>query len=442
MIAEKLLYYAMEAGLEQAEVYQSLTHSIRFNIMDQKVHEFTVSDKTGVSLRGTYDGRCAGAYTEKTDDRELKALAQRCHDLACFLETEDTVLFTRGEKAMVDDRSDDHLSSLAIEDKIAYMKKLEKTVLALDPRVKRVSRCAYQEVVSENILNNTLGLDGDRKSSLGLITLSVIASNGQEQVNSFGWRIIKDLDEKSLKDLAQEVAEEATGKLGAVRIPSAKMPVILREDAASDLVGSLWSMFSAEQIRKELSVMKGKLNQQVMSPLITIVDDPQMKDGVCSCDFDDEGVPTQKTVIVEKGVFLHPLYDRKNALKEDKKSTGNGFKNGCSAPVQISPTNLIVKNGEKSLEEMIASIEEGVLITDVEGLHAGLNPLTTDFSLQASGYKIEKGKKAYPVHLITIAANYIEMMNHITALGNDGRQGLDGVCCPSIQIDSLAVSGE
>ena len=442
MIAEKVCYYAAQEGLEQAEVYQTLTHSIRFNILEQNVHEFVVSDKTGISLRGTYDGRCAGAYTEKTDDKALKALAQRCRQLAGFLESEDTVLFTEGKEPLRDDRHDPRLSQLSIEDKISYVKKLEKTVLSLDPRIRRVSRCAYQEVDSENRLMNTLGLDGERKSSLGLITLSVIAAENEEQVNSFGWRIIKDLDDNTLKELAQEVAEEATGKLGAVRIPSAKMAAIIREDAASDLVGSLWSMFSAEQIRKELSVMKGKQGQKVMSELITLVDDPQMKDGVCSCDFDDEGVLTEKTVIVDKGVFLNPLYDRKNALKENRRSTGNGFKNGCASPVQISPTNLIVENGEQSLDEMIASIDEGVLITELQGLHAGLNPLTTDFSLQASGYKIEKGKKAYPVHLITIAANYIEMMNSIVAVGNDGRQGLDGVSCPSLQIESLSISGE
>ena len=231
-------------------------------------------------------------------------------------------------------------------------------------------------------------------------------------------------------------------KLSAVRIPSGRYPAILRYDVATDLLGSLWSMFSSEQIQKDLSVLKDRQGQAVMSPLITIVDDPQLPDGFVSCDFDDEGVPTQRTVLVEKGVFKEALYDRKSALKANRASTGNGFKNGCSSPVQISPTNLLVEPGDQSLDAMIAQMEEGVLITDLQGLHAGLNPLTTDFSLQASGFKIEKGQIAYPIHLITIAANYLEMMNSIVALGNDGRQDLNGVRCSSLYVENLAISGE
>ena len=231
-------------------------------------------------------------------------------------------------------------------------------------------------------------------------------------------------------------------KLDAVSIPSGSYRTILRYDVATDLLASLWAMFSAEQIQKDLSILKDRQGESIMSPLITIVDEPQLPDGFSSCDFDDEGVPTQRTVIVENGVFKEALFDRKSALKGGRASTGNGFKNGCSAPVQVSPTNLLVKPGDLSLDEMIAQTEDGVLITDLQGLHAGLNPLTSDFSLQASGFKIEQGKLAYPIHLITIAGNYLEMMNSILALGCDGRQDLNSVSCGSLLVDQLAISGE
>ena len=442
MIAETLLKFAREEGLEEAEVYQSQTQTLRFDILDQQSRQFVVSDSSGLSLRGTRKGRCASVYSEKTDEASLQALAKQCRELADALETEDTVLFTPGQTPMTDDRSDKTLAKHTASEKIEFMKKIEAAALKKDSRIQRVSACGYQEVASLTTLANTQGLQGTRSSTLGLITLSVIASDGKEQTNGFSWRSIKDLTSQDADELVEEAVQEAVSKLSAVRIPSGRYPAILRYDVATDLLGSLWSMFSSEQIQKDLSVLKDRQGQAVMSPLITIVDDPQLPDGFVSCDFDDEGVPTQRTVLVEKGVFKEALYDRKSALKANRAWTGNGFKNGCSSPVQISPTNLLVEPGDQSLDAMIAQMEEGVLITDLQGLHAGLNPLTTDFSLQASGFKIEKGQIAYPIHLITIAANYLEMMNSIVALGNDGRQYLNGVRCSSLYVENLAISGE
>lgn len=442
MIAETILNYAKEAGLEEAEIYQSQTQTLRFDILDGQPRQFVVSDKSGLSLRGTRQGRCASAYTEKTDEASLRALAIQCRQLADALETEDTVLLTPGQTPMNDDRSDDTLARRAVSDKIEFMKKVETAALKQDSRILRVSACGYQETASVTTLANTQGLEATRRSTLGLITLSVIASNGKEQTNGFSWRAIKDLDEDQAAEFVEEAVREAVNKLDAVSIPSGNYRTILRYDVATDLLASLWAMFSAEQIQKDLSILKDRQGESIMSPLITIVDEPQLPDGFSSCDFDDEGVPTQRTVIVENGVFKEALFDRKSALKGGRASTGNGFKNGCSAPVQVSPTNLLVKPGDLSLDEMIAQTEDGVLITDLQGLHAGLNPLTSDFSLQASGFKIEQGKLAYPIHLITIAGNYLEMMNSILALGCDGRQDLNSVSCGSLLVDQLAISGE
>ncbi|MFQ8583613.1 MAG: metallopeptidase TldD-related protein [Holdemania massiliensis] len=162
---------------------------------------------------------------------------------------------------------------------------------------------------------------------------------------------------------------EAVSKLSAVRIPSGRYPAILRYDVATDLLGSLWSMFSSEQIQKDLSVLKDRQGQAVMSPLITIVDDPQLPDGFVSCDFDDEGVPTQRTVLVEKGVFKEALYDRKSARKRTEPRLAMDLK---MAAVGSDFTDEFACRAGRSIPgHMMAQIEEGVLITDLQGLHAG-----------------------------------------------------------------------
>ena len=125
MIAETILSYAKEEGLEEAEVYQSQTQTLHFDILDGQPRQFVVSDKSGLSLRGTRQGRCASAYTEKTDEASLRALAIQCRQLADALETEDTVLLTPGQTPMNDDRGDDTLARRTVSEKIEFMKKVE-----------------------------------------------------------------------------------------------------------------------------------------------------------------------------------------------------------------------------------------------------------------------------------------------------------------------------
>lgn len=136
--------------------------------------------------------------------------------------------------------------------------------------VLRVSACGYQETTSVTTLANTQGLEATRRSTLGLITLSVIASNGKEQTNGFSWRAIKDLDEDQAAEFVEEAVREAVNKLDAVSIPSGSYRTILRYDVATDLLASLWAMFSAEQIQKDLSILKDRQGESIMSPLITI----------------------------------------------------------------------------------------------------------------------------------------------------------------------------
>ncbi len=117
------------------------------------------------------------------------------------------------------------------------------------------------------------------------------------------------------------------------------------------------------------------------------------------------------------------------------------LKAGYSTNVGIAPTNLYIQNGNHSVEEMIASMDKGIIITEVTGLHAGLRPLTGDFSLQSEGWYVENGKKVRPVNLITIAGNFMKAMNEISMVGNDGKLNADAIGSPSILFSALAVSG-
>ena len=145
---------------------------------------------------------------------------------------------------------------------------------------------------------------------------------------------------------------------------------------------------------------------------------------------------------MENGVFKSFLHNLKTARYHQTKSTGNGFKAGLTSPIGVSPTNLYLKPGNQSLDEMIAGVEKGLFITKCAGLHSGLNPISGAFNLQATGYLIENGKKTQPVTLIVVSGNFFEMLNEVEIVGNDLIKNLMGVGAPSIKVKSLMVSGK
>lgn len=174
---------------------------------------------------------------------------------------------------------------------------------------------------------------------------------------------------------------------------------------------------------------------EIGSSLVTIVDDPFMKKSAKSRSFDDEGVATSYKELVSNGVLKTYLHNLVTAKKDGVKSTGNGFGGNVGA------VNLKLESGKSTLEEMISSLKKGVYITDVQGAHAGVNAVSGDFSLQASGYLVEDGKKIRPVALITVAGNFLNMLKDITMVGNDLKMSYYGVTSPSIKVKSMSVSG-
>ena len=158
--------------------------------------------------------------------------------------------------------------------------------------------------------------------------------------------------------------------------------------------------------------------------------------------FDDEGVPCKTKLVVENGVFNGFLHNLKTANFFKTEPTGNGFKLGVAGAVSTRPTNLFIKEGNKTKDEIIATVEDGLYITDVQGLHAGLNPVSGDFSAQASGFRIEQGKITYPVSLIVVSGNFLKLLQDVVIVGNDEFISYNGVSAPSIKVRELSISGK
>ncbi|MFA7127527.1 MAG: metallopeptidase TldD-related protein, partial [Bacilli bacterium] len=200
------------------------------------------------------------------------------------------------------------------------------------------------------------------------------------------------------------------------------------------------SMFSGESAIKKITPLIGKEEQSIASKKITIVDAPLKKDAIFTHPFDDEGVACYDKKVVDKGVFKTFLHNLKTAQYFNTHSTGNGFKQGAN--VGVSGTNFYIAPGRTSKEKLIESIKEGLLITELDGLHAGVNVISGDFSLKASGFHIVNGEITRPVSLIVMSGNFFSLLNKVEAVGNDLYLSVNGIGAPSIKIKKIAISGE
>ena len=218
--------------------------------------------------------------------------------------------------------------------------------------------------------------------------------------------------------------------------------MIFSYEAMTSLFGSFVNFFNGDLIYKGISPIKDKLNERIFSNKITIIDDPQNTDCLTIANFDDEGCPTRAKVLVNDGIFANMLHDTKSGNRMGMESTGNGFKSGYAGAVSVQPMNCYIEPGQYTLDELCEQMKDGVVITDLQGLHAGLDFVSGNFSLQASGYTVKDGKKDHALALITVADNFLELMNKVVEVGNDLDWQYHQVASPSIRFTKCAISGQ
>lgn len=445
-LIEKIFNRGKELGLGDMEVYIQGNKQFDTRIFEGEIDKYSISDEIGLSFRGMYNGKMGYSYTEKVDETSIEMLIKEAMENAVTIDSEDEEEIFAGSKEYKEVNTyNSELENVTTEQKIEFTKAMEKAAFEADKRVTSVNYCLYGEVTGYSLLANTKGLNLENKSNLAEAYISVVVKDGDDVKTGSNFIISNDFSKFNPEELASAAVKEALSMLGAKSIESGKYPVILRNDVAASILQAFSSVFIAENVQKNLSLLKGKLNEQIANELITIVDDPFLKDGVASTPFDGEGVATKYKKVIDKGVLKTYLHNSKTARKDGVESTGNASKSSYKSPVSISPTNMYIENGNTSIEEMINNTESGIMIINVQGLHSGLNAVSGDFSLSAYGYLIEKGKIARPVNQITIAGNLYEVLKSVEAVGNDLKFGFPStgyIGSPSLKISSLAIAGK
>lgn len=432
--------------MEEMEVYIESYKEIDISVFKGEIDKYSISESGGLSLRGVSDGKMGYSYTEKIDESSMDMLIDEAYENGKYIESnESEEIFSGSNNYEETNIFNENLSNTSMERKIEFVKKLEEEALSLDKRITSVQSCGYQEYDKFRYIVNTKGIDLSDRVNGAAAYISVVAKDGEDIKTGMSFRAFIDLNEVDYKIIAREAVDEAISSFGAKPIKSNDYPVVIKNQIFADLLSAFSSIFSADDVQKELSLLKGKTGTKIASEILTIVDDPYLKGGFACRAFDDEGTRTTYKKIIDKGILTTYLYNWRAAKKDKLESTGNATRSSYKSSLGIAPTNLYVKEGDKTFEELIGSIESGVYIIDLAGLHSGLNPISGDFSISANGYEIINGKINRPINQITIAGNFFELLNDIEAIGNDLKFGMPMfgyTGSPSVKIKSLSIAGE
>ena len=443
---QELFAQAKAKGFTDYEILFLASNGFQVRVFEGEITEYKNTTSQGVGFRGTVNGKMGYAASEKMDASVIEPMLKNAAANAGIIEEEEGDVLYPGDEAYPEVCSyNPALNDTTAEEKINWALEMEKYAKSLDPRVKMADFCIVGNQESEMAMANSYGLDLSQKRNMAnALMIARVEENGVMK-SAYDYWAGRDFADFDYKALAKKTVDTALSYLGAASMKTGTYPTVFDNNAAMDLFSVFSGIFMAENAQKGFSLLnKDKIGTQIASPLITLRDD-----GVCdlslgSMAFDAEGVATKQKAVIEDGVLKTLLYNLKSAAKDGVKSTGNASKAGLGGAIGTSCTNFYVVPSEVSFDEMISGVESGVIITDMAGLHSGVNPVSGDFSVSADGFLIENGKKSRPVEQITIAGNFYELMKDITAVASDLRfhsRGDGGIGMPSVLVSGLRVSG-
>ena len=425
----------------------SVTSGSEFEVevLNGEILKYSVSDGGGLGFRVLANGRMGYASTQILDEAAIDQLVDGALENAALVESKDEQFIFAGSPKYPELKLfNPALEALDAAKKIEMAKSLEKLTLAQDARIEKVEGCAVFSSCTESALVNSKGLNVSVKGNLLGGYAAAIARDGDRVNTGFKLFFTMDPEEIDLEKVAREAAREAIAGLDGAPVASGSYRVLLRRDVAAALLATFSGVFSADNAQRGLSRLKGREGDAVAAPCVTIMDDPHRPGSASSSPFDGEGVATVVKAVIEDGRLNTLLHNLKTAKKQGVETTANASRPGYAAPVGVAPSNFYFKPTDAGFEAMLEKLGDGLLITDLQGMHAGANPITGDFSLAAKGFRVRGGKTAEAVAQITVAGNFYELLAAVEAVGGDLEFQAPGGSCfgsPSLLVSGLSVAG-
>ena len=450
----RLIRETLSRGGEYADVYVEHRTQTSVVLEDGRIEKVITGEEEGVGIRLIHKGKTAYAFSNDLSQVSLLQAARETSRAAAAGAT-DAPIDLRPIRPPAAFAIRIPPSTVSIDRKIRLVREANHAARQFDDRIKQVT-AIYRDSVQKVQIANSEGLlaEDDRVYTTGVVQVIAVDGNviqtGYETVGGLmGFELF---DEVGLRGPGLKAAKRAVMMLGAGKAPGGRMPVVISSSAGGTLIHeAIGHGLEADLARQKLSVFSGKIGAQVASFLITVVDDSTLPGKRGSYRFDDEGTPSQRTVLVDKGVLQSYMYDRLSSMKDGNRSTGNGRRESYRHRPIPRMSNTFVAEGDLPPEEVLRSLQKGLFVEKMGG--GQVNTVTGDFVFDVQeGYLIENGMKGEPVRGATLTGNGPEVLQSIDMVADDlgfsiGTCGKDaqGVpvsdAMPTIRIPEIVVGG-
>lgn len=443
-LASELVTALKKQGADAADVYISSISNFNTMVRLGNIERLQQSTSKGLGLRVFKNGATALTFTTDFQDRTVQDLVRETLEIVKVSNADKynglapkELLGEYTGKLMIFDES---LLKLSPEKKIEMVKEAEAAGRAVDKRITNSNGASWSNSIGQVTLANSDGFVGQYKTTIASLNVRLLAEeNGVKQTD--GWfsfnRFLNKID--APKSIGEEAGRRVVRRLGGKKVKSQAVPVVVDPQVAGGFVGMIFGAASGGSIYRRSSYLVDKIGQEIASPMITIVDDATMLDGLSSRPFDAEGVKSSSFTLIENGVLKTYVCDSYSARRLNARVTGNAGRSYQSAP-GVGASNLFLKKGKDAPEDIIKSVKNGFYLTEMFG--SGINGVTGDFSQGASGFWIENGEITYPVQEITIAGNVLKVMKNVQSIGSDLSFRYGSTASPTLLIAEMTVGGE
>jgi PmbA protein len=442
--ASRAVEAALGAGASAAEAYASRDTGREVRVHGGEVESLTAATQTGIGIRA-WDGHRVGyAYGTDLSDAGVAALAARAAENAAVAdEDEFAAPPAPAEVEALAGLDAPSVAGWSVSQVADIALTVERSALAADPRVAGVETAVYADSTEQVAIASSTGIAAAYESANCFAYLQALADGEGSRETGLGFGLARGPEDLDPEAIGAEGAERAVSMIGAGKPASRSCPVVLDPTVAASFAGLIGGALGARAVQRGRSPFAGRLGDELASTSFALHDDGRDPAGAASAPFDGEGVPRRRTALIEGGALRTFLYDTYTANREGTSSTGSASRAGYRSLPSVSASNLIVAVGDRSTEELLAEANEGVFITDVAGLHSGVNPVTGVFSVGASGRVIRDGALAEPVREFTVAGELVAMLRAVVAAGSETRWVPFGgsVQTPPLLVSELSISG-
>jgi PmbA protein len=442
-LARDIVARALGAGATDAECTIAEGDEFSANVRMREIENLKEAGSRGAGLRILRGKHTGSSYTSDLSAAGVEQLVKAAIELA-DITTEDPHAGLPEAEESGSLAGDLGLYSADVETldtafKIDTAKRAEEAALSADPRIFNSEGASFDTHLGRHIFANSRGFSGEYRSSYCSLSTVPVARDGDSMERDYWYTMARGFAGLESPDaVGRKAAQRALRRLNPVKVATQRVPVIFDQTAARSLLDHLFEAVHGMSIYRHESFLAGKLGEKVASDHFTLIDDGTLPGLFGTSPFDDEGVPSRRTVVVERGVLKSYLLNTYAARKLGMKTTGNASR-GLTGNAGIGHGNFFVEKGVQTPEHLISGVANGFYVTELMGF--GVNVVTGDYSRGAAGQWIRNGELAFAVSEVTIAGNLKDMLLGLEAVGSD-LEFRGSVAAPTLKIGEMTVGGK